>query len=163
MAVTVTFDFSGGEGDDFTVVVSSTTGATATSLVASTEVTSITFEPSGLNVSFTPGPNTAEAGSPVGWAYVSTDEYINWRSESQTNTHPTTGKSFDVWFANPTTPGSPQFEIQTGSATWNDIAGVKGLNATKSYSAVFYDYDSGFAYGYKAGSGAQVNITAVSS
>jgi hypothetical protein len=157
MALQVTFDFSGGEGDDFTVVAVTGGAETGTSVVQSTTLTSVTFEPSGLNVSFTPGPNTTIGGSPT-WPYVSTDEYINWRSETQTNTHPTTGRSLDIWFANPTTPGSPQQNIQAGN-DWNSLAGVRGLNANKSYSAVFYDYDNAFAYGYKAGSGAQVNIT----
>lgn len=142
------------EGIEFRVDVI-TTASPATLLIAS-QVSSVIFDFGGLDISFTPGiNNTTLAGGLAGVLYYETQHmspqspnprYINWRSANTVLEHPTTGKSFDIWF----TPDTVS-DIATGVATWQSLILQNQISLNPNFWSVFYDYDMQYPYGYARG------------
>ena len=160
MAVTATLDFTGGEGPDFQIVLFSSGGA-ATNNPATTVIDTVTIDPLGVNISFTPGFNNIPAIFDDGIAYVelgggtgaNPPGYINWRSVDTVLSHPTTGYSFDMWFAN----GSDTSDLLT--LNWNNFESKGSIPLNPQKHTVFYNYDSQNAIGWKYGINAVVDFT----
>ena len=152
MAVTATLDFSGGDGPDFQVVLFSSTGNN-TSNPASTAIDTVTIDPLGVNVSFTPGFNDLPLVLVNGVPYISDGEYINWRTANTVSSHPSSGYSFDMWFASVTDLN----DLSTND--WNSFAGKGDISLNPTKHTVFYDYDNQNAIGWKYGVNAVVNCT----
>jgi len=160
MAVTATLDFSNGEGPDFQVVLSSSSGS-STNNPASTVIDSVTIDPLGVNVSFTPGLNDLPLIGAAGIAYIELGTgtggnppgYINWRSAGTVLSHPTSGYSFDMWFAN----GSDTNDLNT--LDWNAFQSKGSIPLNPTKHTVFYDYDNQNAIGWKYGINSVVNFT----
>ena len=135
----------------------SSSTALLTSNPAGSIIDTVTIDPLGVNVSFTPGRNDLPLIDTDGIGYISSGEYINWRSVNTVQSHPTSGYSFDLWFAN----SSDINDLSSGSwATFNGKGNI-ALNPTKH--TVFYDYDNQNAIGWKYGLNAVVNFTTVES
>jgi hypothetical protein len=142
------------EGIEFRVDVI-TIASPATLLIAS-QITSVIFDAGVQDIDFTPGVNnTTFAGNLPGILYYETQEqtvqnpnprYINWRSGNSVFFHPTTGRSFDIWF----TPSVVQ-NIANGVATWQSLINLGQISLNPNFWSVFYDYDIPYAYGYIKG------------
>lgn len=163
------FTFENGtEGNDFVVDVICPGPTTTGSVINSTQVQSIVFDPGGQNITFTPGLNNAPGVGVNGLLYYEYQEivpaispladppdYFNWRSVNSVLSHPTSGRSFDIWLADPATMTG----ISQGSS-WSLLTngtGVHTLNQQKW--SVFYDYDVPCAYGWIKGG--QVVVTVI--
>lgn len=159
---------NGNEGVDFVVDVICP-GATGTgSVITSTQVQSVVFDPGGANITFTPGLNNAPGAGANGLAYYEYQEitpiispltnppdYFNWRSVNSVFSHPTSGRSFDVWLADPGTMTS--IAQGTSWSTLTSGTGVHSLNPQRW--SVFYDYNVPCAYGWIKGG--QVTVTVI--
>ncbi|MFZ9377051.1 MAG: hypothetical protein ACO25K_08000 [Candidatus Fonsibacter ubiquis] len=151
------FTFENGEGPDFIVDVT-TTGTGSNLVIQNTPATNITCRDVNLTSlsSFTPGNNNSPiAGNTVGIPYWEFQEYVSvppgagdpkywsWRSANTVLSHPTSGKSFDLWFADPLY----RRIVQDGNV-WSTLTGAaRALNP--NYWTVFYDYDGQYAVGWK--------------
>lgn len=155
---TSTFQFTGGtEGADFQVTLTHT--AAIGTLVTGTIITSITCN----SITFNLGASAFNSG--IGFVARKEDfattvltpgdrlyEYISWRTQN-TPSHPTSGKSFDMWLA------QDNFDAQlvlrnlyNDNTTWSTLisAGPTYAVNPNAYSVV-YDYDAQYAIAYKRG------------
>lgn len=163
------FTFENGtEGIDYTVDVICPGPTTTGSVITSTQVQSIIFDPGGQNITFTPGLNDSPGVGAVGLVYyefqelsppisplVNPPDYFNWRSVNTVSSHPISGRSFDVWLADPATMTS----ISQGSS-WSLLTNGTGVHSLNSQKwSVFYDYNVPCAYGWIRGG--QVTVTVI--
>jgi hypothetical protein len=160
------FTFGNGQGPDFIVDVT-TTGTGDNLVMSSTPATNIQCRNTGLSLlsSFTPGNNNSpSASNTVGLAYWEFQEYAvppaqnpkywGWRSANTVLSHPTSGKSLDIWFA----ADNLNTVVRDGS-TWNTfIAGGAAKTLNPNYWTVFYDYDGQYAVGWKKGGEVTVQL-----
>lgn len=176
---TATFRFRGGLGPDFDAVLTFT--GTSSLLVNTTTVTNVLGKDIGGN---TIGPAggwvpAAESGTAIvrqkqevisAITSQPVCEYITWRSENNTTTHPTTGYSLDIWYDQTTTsPPIQQTLLQIRNdvpttGAWLYLARFGGgtdqaVPLSANYWTVLYDYNNQYAIGWKKGGTCTLTMT----
>ncbi|MFZ9740362.1 MAG: hypothetical protein ACO3CQ_00530 [Candidatus Nanopelagicaceae bacterium] len=176
---TVTFTFGGsGIGPLFNVVMThngSLGSAPVGSLntVTGTTITNvITRDPANGNAIIGPGSGwtplydsgTGFVGTKAGITSPFTSstlcEYISWRSQN-TNQHPSTGYSFDLWYDQ---GNSTAQNILSGifnnspTATWAQLRDAGSLPISSDYWTLVYDYDNKYPIAWRKGGNVTVTL-----
>lgn len=160
MALNVTYRFNGGsesgprDGWEVRLVAGlgdvnwNSTQNLALKVIQTTPVNYIFFEPSvygtsllGSAIYFTPGtpsPPTYVYNDPETSA-SNRSNYINYRQTSNWSSHPTTGFSFDLWFAQSTFPSQNQ-NYASGTWSWG-IVNNQTYSLRSDRYTVFYQYN----------------------